>query len=114
VTHGYDRQTDGQTDIRIANAALNYVVRQMNGDMLCCQVYQSALQLLSNMLYYDTEPTEPPLDVFLDVIAHMLQSQYTVEKTRDVVVLVLTRATVNRSAFVSFYYDCKWNKSNIA
>jgi len=60
-------------------------------------VYQSALQLLSYAVYYDSEPVEPPLDVFFDVIRSILELPNTAEKTRDVAILVLVCSTVNRS-----------------
>ena len=54
-------------------------------------------------MYYDNEPMEPPLEVFFDVIRAILESPYTVEKTRDVAVLLLVCTTVNRSLLTTIY-----------
>jgi len=64
----------------------------------CCynQVYRSALDLLGEVLHCVAEPTDPPLDTFLDVIRSVLEWPQTDETTRNVAIDSLARATGNR------------------
>jgi len=60
------------------------------------QVYQSALKLLSAVLYFNAVQIEPPIDVFLDAIRSMLEPPNTAAKTRDAAVFVLIFAALDR------------------
>ena len=64
---------------------------------LCCQVYQSALALLGHVLIYETGPTEPAVDAFLDVIRSKLETS-TTAKTRGNALWALVHAAANQSA----------------
>jgi len=71
--------------------------RAHNSSVVQLQVYQRALQLLGDVLHHVSEPTDPPLDTFLDVIRSMLEWPQTDERTRDAAISALTHATyVNR------------------
>jgi len=54
---------------------------------------------------YDTDPIEPSLDAFLDVIRSMLESPDTTENTRNVAISVLEYATIHRLLlnYVGYY-----------
>jgi len=59
------------------------------------QVCQSSLELLSNVLYHETEPVEPSVDLFLDVIRSLLDRPDTLDETHHVALLVFICA-INR------------------
>ena len=70
----------------------------MRANNICCynQVYQSALDLLDEVLRCVTEPTDPPLDTFLDVVRSVLEWPQTDDRTRNVAILSLISAAGNR------------------
>jgi len=63
------------------------------------QVYQTAFALLGHVLANDSGPTEPEVDVFLELIGARLDSAASVSsKIRGNVLWVLMHAVDNRSA----------------
>jgi len=64
----------------------------------CCdeQVYQSALRLLGDVFRHATQPTDPPLDAFLDVIRSMMEWPELDDTTRNNAISALSRAAINR------------------
>jgi len=64
----------------------------------CCQIYQSALALLGHVLVYQTGPTEPAVDAFLDVIRSKLEAPDTERKTCGNALWALVHAVANQSA----------------
>jgi len=73
-------------------------VLPMRANNICCynQVYRRALDLLDEVLHCVTEPTDPPLDTFLDVVRSVLEWPQTDDRTRNVAILSLTSAAGNR------------------
>jgi len=70
----------------------------MRANNICCynQVYRRALDLLDEVLRRVTEPTDPPLDTFLDVVRSVLEWPQTDDRTRNVAILSLISAAGNR------------------
>jgi len=62
------------------------------------QIHQSALALLGHVLIYETGPTEPAVDLFLDAIRSKLEAPNAATKTRGNALWALAHAVVNQSA----------------
>jgi len=63
-----------------------------------CQIHQSALALLGHVFIYETGPTEPAVDMFLDIISSKLLVPNSARKTCGNALWALVQAVVNQSA----------------